>query len=282
MDLFYPCKEAQFFPNGLPASEAALCAEMARLAYFRSTTGFLFDRERIQSVLRGVGFADCQFFESSGTPQGGGTHCFLAFREDKETRTTLAIVAFRGTDAADPTNLTADLKFRMQPWEKGGKVHTGFAQALADVRRNLEPALASLDCRVLFTGHSLGAVLATLLASLRKPGALYTFGSPRVGDGTFVMTLNEVANYRYVDCCDVVTRIPPKQLGYEHLGNPHYIDRDRRVVFNPDPAVIRADRIRAAAEYIVKHAWIPGNVGARELADHAPFNYVSPLAFDSL
>ena len=36
-DLFYPCKRGEFFPAGRPELEAALCAEMARLAYCKQT-----------------------------------------------------------------------------------------------------------------------------------------------------------------------------------------------------------------------------------------------------
>jgi hypothetical protein len=130
----------------------------------------------------------------------------------------------------------------------------------------------------MFTGHSLGAALATLLAGIKTPDALYTFGSPLVGDPDFVATLGGVKNFRYVDCCDIVTRIPPEGLGYAHLGQPHYIAQDRSVNFNPGDSFMWDDRIKAFFEYPFKyHAWKKENVGVRELADHTPVNYVTAV-----
>lgn len=73
IDLFYPAREANFFSSGLPDTEAALCAEMARLAHCRCEPTFQFDEQRIHVALEPLGFT-CQFFERTGTPQGRGTH----------------------------------------------------------------------------------------------------------------------------------------------------------------------------------------------------------------
>ena len=273
-DLYYPCRNAQFFSAGPPASEPALCVELARLAYCRSEPNFAFNQAKINTELARIGFTAASFFESEGTPQGRGTHCFLAARQDAR----LAVVAFRGTDADDPTDVADDVDALLVRWDGGGKVHGGFSKALSDVRVGLAQALQSIPGRVVFTGHSLGAALATLLASVRTPSALYTFGSPLVGDSDFVATLTNVANYRYVDCCDIVTRVPPEELGYQHLGKPYYIAQDRRVSFDPNDEFIKRDRIQAFLEYPFKYqAWRKDNVGVRELADHAPINYVSAV-----
>ena len=171
-DLFYPCKNAQFFSAGTPASEPALCVELARLAYCRSDSNFAFNQAKINTELARIGFTVAAFFESQGTPQGRGTHCFVAARQDPR----LVVVTFRGTDGDDPTDVADDVDALPVRWDGGGKVHSGFAKALADVRAGLAQALHSIPGRVVFTGHSLGAALATLLASVRTPSALYTFG----------------------------------------------------------------------------------------------------------
>ncbi len=273
-DLYFPGRHANFFSPGPPKSEAALCVEMARLAYCCQKSDFAFDQGVIRNVLDCVGFTDCQFFESEGVLQSGGTHCFLALHRDTDKDKELAVVAFRGTDKDDPTDLADDAEVIPVAWEKGGKVHKGFAKALGEVRQNLDRTLRSVECRMLFTGHSLGAALATLLASARNPAALYTFGSPRVGDVEFVATLRGVDSHRYVDCADLVTRVPPESFGYVHLGKPYYIGRNRRVRFNPSRVWMWLDRFCADREYLVKYAWKIGNVAVRELADHAPINYV--------
>jgi hypothetical protein len=283
VDLLHPARGAKFFPNGISGSEAALCAEMARLAYCRCEPYFQFDRQRVRAVLEPLGFV-CQFFESKGTPEGRGTHGFLAFHDDSDSNRKLAVVAFRGTDAADPTDLADDAKFLQIKWPKGGFVHRGFAEALDHILPSLNAALDQVRGRMLFAGHSLGAAMATLLASLRRPDFLYTIGSPRVGDDEFVSTLNGLNSRRFVNCCDIVARIPPESLDeirYAHFGEPFYINRDGKITGTPPDEIVEKDRIVAALEYVAKYAWQSGNVAVRELADHAPINYVTAVGADT-
>jgi hypothetical protein len=273
-DLFNPGRRNEFFLPA-PRFDAALCVEMARLAYCRKEPDFGFDQDRIEKVLQLIGFARPQFFESQNDPEGKGMHCFLALRNDAEKNQKLAVVAFRGTDVKDVSNLLHDADLRLEPWMGPGRVHNGFAGALAEVHSGLDPALAGLgECRLLFTGHSLGAAMATLMSALRRPNALYTFGCPRVGDTAFVDAMQGLSSYRYVDCCDAVARMPPEGIGYRHLGEPYYINRNREVTVNPPHSSIFWDHILAVAQYGVRYAFRSGNEKVRELADHAPINYV--------
>jgi len=284
-DLFTPAKHAVFFPNGRPQSNAALCAEMGRLAYCRPDSSFPFDRAKIRKILAAIKFTDCNFFESSTHPDGRGSHGFLALDEAAK----LAVLSFRGTDADDPTDLGDDFAACPEEWSAGGKVHTGFAKALLEIWQGelgAEAAIKPLDgYSLLFTGHSLGAAMATLAASLRTPTSLYTFGSPRVGDADFVAALEEkqIDSHRYVDCCDIVTRVPPEKLfGYLHLGKPYYIDLGRAIKQrDPDDPYIDADQKAAEIEYLEKYSWRIGDVALRPLADHAPVNYVWPVTADT-
>jgi hypothetical protein len=247
---------------------------MARLAYCRQAANLAFDQDLIRTHLARAGFVRCQFFEQQKTFDHGGTHAFLAFKDDPDPVKKLAVLSFRGTDVDDPKNLITDIKFPPVRWDVGGFVYDGFRDALAPVRPAITAALASLQCRTLFTGHSLGAALATLMASARKPAATFAFGSPRVGDSAFVSTLAGVSIQRYVDCCDAVTRVPPELLGYVHAGEEFYIDRKHIVHTGVTSAEISADRLRARVLYFLKYAWKWGNVFFRGFADHAPINYV--------
>lgn len=273
-DLFFPARRGNFFAGVPDGNDAALFAEMARLAYCRREPSFLFDRDQISAALNARG-CSAQFFESKGTPNGVGTHCLVVADPVRK----LAIAAFRGTDADDPTDIGDDAEALQVGWPRGGKVQAGFAHALAYVQDDVLQAIDALNCTTFYTGHSLGAALATLLASLRRPDRLFTIGSPRVGDDDFLATLAGVNSSRYVDCCDVVARVPPELGGlYRHLGPPLYIAEDRTLHADPGDAFILQDQVRAACDYIGKYGWIMGNVPVRDLADHTCINYVAALA----
>ena len=275
-DLYYPAKHAVFFPYGRPRSDAALCAEMARLAYCQLDTSFAFDQDRIRKILGRILFTDCRFFETATAPNGGGSHALLALDGDN----ALAVLSFRGTDKDDPTDLMDDLNATPQPWQAGGKVHSGFAKALLEVWPGVKAALQEFAAyRFLFTGHSLGAAMATLASSLQKPGVLYTIGSPRVGDQAFADLLQGLDNNRYVDCCDLVPRVPPEVLGYAHIpGKIYYIDFNRNVQqIDPNDPYIDRDRTIAEEDYLKNYSWRIADVALRPLADHAPVNYVLPV-----
>jgi hypothetical protein len=79
---------------------------------------------------------------------------------------------------------------------------------------------------------------------------------------------------RYVDCLDFVTRVPP--LIFTHLDGLQYIDRHGKVRSGGlSVAGEIADRSAAAASYV--RLLSPQNCLSRDLADHAPINYVSAL-----
>ena len=277
-DLFFPARRGDFFASGLPRSDSGLCAEMSRLVYARKEPEFGFDKEVIARVVANIGFENCLFFESDNASEQDGTHCFVATRSGPSPSERIAVVAFRGTDAQDPRDLEDDAEFLLKPWGRTkGNVNTGFLSGLLDVLPALEPQIALLNGRVLYTGHSLGAAMATLLVSVRAPSALYTYGSPRVGDADFVATLRGVDNHRYVDCADVVTRVPPEGFDYQHFGDPYYIGFDRMVRFNPGDLFMQRDRLAASLNYTVKYSWRWGDNWLRSLADHAPINYVWAL-----
>jgi hypothetical protein len=166
-----------------------------------------------------------------------GTQCFVAIND------ALAIVAFRGTEPDAFQDLLTDAEIVLDPWKAPGeRAHHGFQRALEAVWQELSGLLKPLSDRPIWlTGHSLGAALATLagdrllLECGTKPGGIYTFGSPIVGDRTFVDGFNvrhRDRSFRFVNDRDGVTTLPPRQLGYRHVNDERLIGFDDADIFD--------------------------------------------------
>jgi predicted lipase len=138
------------------------------------------------------------------------------------------------------------------------------------------PHLERLETPILYTGHSLGAALATLAASLRPPETLYTFGSPAVGDAGFAATLEGAAIYRYVNCCDIVCRLPPGFYG--QIGQLRYIDRIGRIAAAEES---EAERTEARLAHFRRYAGQWDKVWIRDVSDHAPINYLRAVQYEA-
>ena len=96
---------------------------------------------------------------------------------------------------------------------------------LEDIQRK-----ANANKTVWFCGHSLGAAMATIMASrcyhcedIQNPHELYTYGSPRVGWSKYCNSLG-VRHIRWVNNNDIVTRVPLNIMGYRHHGMEHYLN----------------------------------------------------------
>ena len=155
-------------------------------------------------------------------------------------------------------------------------MHAGFAAATRALRPQIQRWFDDTRperSKLILTGHSLGAAMATLAATLWRPGWLVTLGSPRVGDADFVATVAAPITMRIVNCCDAVTEMPPALGGYTHLTTCTYITRDGVIAESPADALVDADRRTARLEYPGKYALRPDAVLFRDVADHAPINY---------
>jgi hypothetical protein len=218
------------------------------------------------ATLQQIAFTEVRFFSSAST------QAILA----RDPAAALSILVFRGTEV-DARDWLTDLDTLLTPWSDGARVHRGFAQALDLVWTLIEASLATHSGRLLFTGHSLGAALATLAASRFRPDAMYTFGSPRVGDIGLGHVLAGVVHQRFVHCCDIVPRVPPEVLDYRHVGQLIYVDRRGQPSPEPDVDALATDQVLARRHYAWRWAWRPGTMWTRDAADHAPINYVGPL-----
>jgi len=260
--LLHPSGRATLFKSGDAGrlSLDAICAECSRLVYLRFESS-AHQHELLREALALLGAVAWAGFNDPAT----GAQAFAAALP----ATGHALVVFRGTEPDRVSDIGVDL---------GGMVHAGFATAFNGVKDRIGAWLAGhAGSRVVFTGHSLGAALATLAASNWAGSNLITFGSPRVGNTAFTQTIQAQVVARYVDCCDIVTELPPRTPWYEHVGNASYIDRGGKLRVAISNGEIEADRVAARVEYIVQYAWRLGSAPVRDLADHAPINYERAL-----
>ncbi|HEX7287915.1 MAG TPA: lipase family protein [Candidatus Angelobacter sp.] len=254
-NLFYPPRDYKYFenaaqfdfeanPHGFSWKNSWWLAESALLAYEK-------DWNKTTTVLTQAGFnADIR---QIGSESAISTKGVFAFRS---TPSPFAEMAFRGTDKDDPRNAKSDAN--TLPLSRNGYiVHTGFWEALDQVwKQEVEPLLAAFlqshaGAAIYFTGHSLGAALATIaVARCSVPNcALYTIGSPRVGDDRFARLVLQKTQrvFRFVNCQDVVTQVPPEvplTHYFRHVGKELYFDRKGALHEQPSELFKSADVVR--------------------------------------
>ncbi|OCT16136.1 hypothetical protein A8709_01430 [Paenibacillus pectinilyticus] len=130
------------------------------------------------------------------------------------------VIAFRGTSTASDWISDAIARQTDFPFAKeGGLVHQGFLDIYQSARKQILASMSKLSPQkqLYLTGHSLGGALATLCgADLAtntkfKDPAVYTFGSPRVGNPTFASQFNRKTgpHYRVYNRNDMVPALPP-------------------------------------------------------------------------
>jgi len=195
--------------------------------------------ESLRAWLGPQGYRLVATFDATDPESKVDTQAFLALGA------SAAVLAFRGTEKK-LIDWKTDADFAPvegTEFQQPGGIHRGFARALEAAWPDIEPQLVGLlGRRVLLhvTGHSLGAALATLAAlrcARRKETTtlvhtVHTFGSPRVGDSAFASAFQAELGghtYRVVNNEDLVTRVPTRVQGYEHVGELIYIDETGRL-----------------------------------------------------
>ena len=188
-----------------------LFAELASIAYC--------DKDEATRLAKQIGFTTVEFYDKHGAQ----AYRFLNTRD--------CVIACRGTEPTELNDIAADLRAAPVKSESVSRVHKGFKKEVDDLWPMIIDDVARLKKRTLwFCGHSLGAAMATIMASrcwyddaLMDPTGLYTYGSPRAGWRGFVKTL-AVPHVRWVNNNDIVTTVPPAFLGYRHDGNEFYLN----------------------------------------------------------
>jgi len=193
-----------------------LFAEISMLSY-------LHDAE-VRPVFERLGFTDVRYIERDGAQAYAlGNHDDL-------------VIVCRGTEPNEWNDLKADANAWTDLSETVGRVHRGFKREVDDIWPTLEGLLVAEERAIWFAGHSLGGAMATICAGrceysdkVAKPiKAVYTYGSPRVGTKRYIQHA-KLTHLRWVNNNDIVTRVPPRWLGYHHTGTRMYLDRNGAV-----------------------------------------------------
>ena len=144
-----------------------------------------------------------------------------------ENNTTI-VLAFRGTEPKEFSDIKADLKAWKRKSQTEGMVHAGFYDYLERIWETVENHInyGTREKKALYIcGHSLGGAMAALAASRLNDRvvACYTYGQPRVG-GSDWCAKQTYEHHRYVNNNDIVPRVPLWIMGFRHRGELHYIN----------------------------------------------------------
>ena len=160
-------------------------------------------------------------FESINLMDVNGAQCYLLANK------TTAVIAVRGTESHQRNDLWADIKTWKRKSRTEGQVHAGFKGETEKLWNGVAGFIKqNKDKDLYIAGHSLGGAIATITASRIKTNNLkmvYTYGSPRVGNKTWVEHLR-FHHQRMQNNNDAVTQTPLMILGYRHFCPPVYIN----------------------------------------------------------
>lgn len=130
------------------------------------------------------------------------THAYIF-----EGKNHLAVV-FRGTD--DFYDILHDINILFTQ-TKIGTVHRGFYAAFQTIHPIIKHKIETCTKKIFFTGHSLGAAIATICAAhyINKSPILVTFGSPKIGRKDFVQYTQQIHHIRWTNKKDLICQVPP-------------------------------------------------------------------------
>ena len=156
-----------------------LFAKLAKIAYY--------DADKAKSQAKKLKFTTTEFYDKDGAQ---------AYRFQNKND---LVIACRGTQPTEWNDIKADLRAMPVVAETVSRVHKGFKDQVDELWPAIREDLTRTQNQnkdVWFTGHSLGAAMATIMASrcmffelVPNPEELYTYGSPRVGWTGYVNSL---------------------------------------------------------------------------------------------
>jgi len=196
-----------------------LFAKLAKISYNNNI-------KDVKKQVKTLGFTEVEFYNK----EGAQAYRFMN-KED-------LVIACRGTEPTEFNDIKADLNAIPVVAETVSRVHKGFKAEVDElwpmVLEDLE-SKTNDDKKIWFCGHSLGAAMATIMASrchlypeVSPVEELYTYGSPRVGWNGYCKSLG-VKHHRWRNNNDIVTKVPLSIMGYVHDGQLHYITSDNKI-----------------------------------------------------
>jgi triacylglycerol lipase len=248
-------------------------SEISRLLYRRGPEeiGPLADPVTRHHFLEKVKLKEIRFIDK------GTAHCALLLSENRRGR-PFAVLAFRGTTCFE--TWLSNLNTVQTDWIGEGLVHSGFKNEFKKLWEEAADILSGIRCPIFYTGHSLGGALAILAASLRPPRAVYTFGSPKVGDSVFANSLRDIPIYRLINNRDIVPTVPPSRIPFDfcHCGKLlNFFHNNGNL--QEDASEYEDEPSFPATFRQVTNRWRRRFLDPPEfLIDHAPVNYTAHLA----
>lgn len=190
-----------------------LFAELSAIAYL--------DEKDAKKHASELGFTTVEFYNI----EGAQAYRFMNKHD--------MVIACRGTQPTEYNDIKADLNALPIISETVSRVHMGFKAEVDELWPHVKEDMdrkVNLKKDHWFCGHSLGAAMATIMASrckhdpkLSDPVELYTYGSPRVGWKRYCDSL-EVEHNRFVNNNDIVTTVPLVIMGFRHHGTCLYFN----------------------------------------------------------
>lgn len=251
MSIYFSSKELLGPPTERAAfsdRQAYVCAELARLAYFKFEGGHTLDEalqivrdilpaderralleqqlrvvlssspstavegeQALARILEGAGFALAQTFSNEGT------QAFLCTRRIKHgsgAHKTIGWLVFRGTEPKDFHDIRSDVRASLTAVTIDGEsfeLHSGYLDAFNIVRADIEQALdAALADQLIVTGHSLGGALAIVTTRLLKPDSTGACYTFGAPPVGTVAVQNRLKTpvYEIINELDIVPRLP--------------------------------------------------------------------------
>lgn len=239
-----------------------LMAQCSKIAYENGT--------KAKPLYKELGFTKHKYFSKKGA------QCHVISNDG------YLVLAFRGTEVKEFSDIKADLKVRSTNNNFGkGRVHRGFNAEVDklwdDLRKYVRDNLTNQ--KLVVTGHSLGASMGVIFTARIqysfKVDSLWTYGCPRAGNQKFVDSV-KTTHYRFVNNNDDVPKVPFYHWGYRHFGNLMYIDSKGKVQKKSRMWQRVRDRLKGRLDAVKTKDFFDG------IKDHSIVKYVKHLKGFSL